>query len=307
MNKLSISAIILTYNEEVNLEYCLRSVHKLVKDIFIIDSYSTDKTLDIAKKYTDRIYQHPFKHHGAQLNWALMNLPIETDWILNLDSDEEITPELEEEIYSVIPKISTEITGFFIKFRKYFLGRWIKHGIFCETGTLRIWRTGKVYIENILQDERIIVKEGKTVLLKNNFIDVTRKDLNWWTKKQNKFSTWEAINLLNDKHNLFSKKEIIPKLFGAQIERKRWLKKYIYGNTPLFVRPLLYFCYRYFLRFGFCDGIEGLIWHFLQGFWFRFLVDAKIYEIYKKAGTEKNNIKRFIKKVYKINLDEKLN
>lgn len=296
-NMTNLSVIILTYNEEKNLDDCLKSVNRWAKDIFIVDSFSTDKTQKIARNYTDKIYQHPFENQSRQLNWALENLPIETEWVMRLDADEKVTDQLKDELTLKLSAFDNDITGLYVNRKVFFMGRWIKHGGFYPTWLLRIWRKGKAYCEDRWLNEHIKLTEGKVTFLQNHIIDENKKNLHWWIGKHNNYSTRYTVDLLNAKHN-FQTNLIKPKLFGTQEQRKVWLKEKVYVNSPLFVRPFLYFAYRYFLKFGFLDGIEGLIWHFLQGLWYMFLVDAKIYEIHKKAGKNTQNIKEFLKKEY---------
>ncbi len=303
MTKLPISVIILTYNEEKNIEDCLKSVYGWVDEIFIVDSYSTDKTLEIASKYTDKIYQHPFENQAKQFNWALEDLPIQTEWIMRLDADERATPELKEELLKKLPNLDKSITGLYIKRRVYFLGKWIKHGGYYPTWLLRVWKMGKGYCEERWMDEHIKVTEGEVLFLNNDIIDDNKKDLHWWIEKHNSYATREAIDILNLRYKFLDYDTVPAKLFGSQEQRKRWLKEKIYANLPLFVRPFLYFIYRYFLRLGFLDGKEGLIWHFLQGFWYRFLVDAKIYEIERNIKRYKKSVKEILRDDYNIHLE----
>jgi len=301
MRKLDLSVIILTYNEEIHIERCLKSIYGWVNDIFIVDSYSTDKTLEIASRYTNHIYQHEFVNHANQFNWALENLPIKTEWIMRLDADEYVTDELRDELLEKLEKFPDEIVGLYVKRRVYFMGRWIKHGAYYPIWLLRIWRKGKGYCEQRWMDEHIKITEGKCAFLENDIVDYSLKPLHWWINKHNSYATREAIDLLNYKYWFMKYDEIKPKLFGTQEKRKRWLKMR-YSRLPLFVRPFLYFLYRYFFKLGLLDGNEGLIWHFLQGFWYRFLVDAKVHEIEKKAKQENKPIKQIIEEIYAIKL-----
>jgi len=301
MRKLDLSVIILTYNEEIHIERCLKSIYGWVNDIFIVDSYSTDKTLEIASRYTNHIYQHEFVNHANQFNWALENLPIKTEWIMRLDADEYVTDELRDELLEKLEKFPDEIVGLYVKRRVYFMGRWIKHGAYYPIWLLRIWRKGKGYCEQRWMDEHIKITEGKCAFLENDIVDYSLKPLHWWINKHNSYATREAIDLLNYKYWFMKYDEIKPKFFGTQEERKRWLKMK-YSRMPLFVRPFLYFLYRYFFKLGLLDGKEGLIWHFLQGFWYRFLVDAKIYEIERKAKAEGKSVRDIIREFYGIEL-----
>ncbi len=300
--KLSISVIILTYNEEKNIERCLKSICDWVEDIFIVDSFSTDKTLDISKKYTSNIVRHNFENQAVQLNWALENLPIQTKWIMRLDSDEYVLRELNEELLDILPKVGSDVTGLYIKRRVFFLNKWIKHGGYYPTWLLRIWRKGKGYCEQRWMDEHIKINEGKTVFLKNDIVDDNKNNLHWWIGKHNSYATREAIDLLNIEYNFFGRDRVMSKFFGGQEKRKRWIKEKFYVKTPLFFRPFFYFLHRYFLKFGFLDGKEGLIWHVLQGFWYRFLVDAKIYELKQEALKKNIGLREIIQDLYNIKL-----
>ena len=250
------------------MENCLKNAAGRVGEIFVVDSYSTDKTLEIAKKYGAKIAQRPFKNQAEQFNWALDNLDIKNEWILRLDADEYLTPELWEEISVALKheNIKTlnqnNINGFYLNRRVYFMGRWIKHGGYYPTWILRLFRKGKARSEQKKMDEHMVLSDGNSGKFKNDFIDDNKKDLTFWIEKHNGYSSREVDDVLN-------------KNYG-----RSW-KKYYY-RMPMFCRAFIYFNYRYFLRLGFLDGKEGLIFHFLQGFWYRFLVDSKIYEMQKK-------------------------
>ncbi|NLH39966.1 MAG: glycosyltransferase family 2 protein [Elusimicrobia bacterium] len=300
--KLPISVIILTYNEEKNIEACLKSVYDWVDEIFIVDSYSTDKTLEIAKKYTDKIYQHEFKNQAKQFNWALENLPLKGTWIMRLDADERWTHEAFEELEEIV-KVP-ELNGIYIKLRIYFMHKWIKYGGFYPNYFLRVFKRGKGKIENRMMDEHIIM-EGKTAYLKNDILEYNLKDRNGSIEefifKHINYAKREALDYLAMKYGSL-KPETIANIFRGKTEQKRYLKENFYYKLPLFLRAFAYFLYRYFLKLGFLDGKEGLIFHFLQGFWYRFLVDAKIYEIEKKSKAENKSIKDIIKEMYGIDI-----
>jgi len=240
-------------------------------EIFVVDSFSIDKTLEIAGQYGAKVVQHLFENQAQQFNWAIDNLDIKNEWILRLDADEYLTEELKEEIKKEISS-STEVNGYFIKRRVYFMGRWMKHGGYYPTWLLRLFRKGKACSEQREMDEHIILLEGSAEKLKNDFIDDNKKNLESWIAKHNDFSTREARERL--------KSEFVG--IEGQAGRKRWIKQNLYLRLPLFLRAFLYFIYRYFFRFGFLDGKEGLIFHFLQGYWHQFLTDAKEYEAMKK-------------------------
>jgi len=258
-----ISVIILTYSEELNLENCLKNIFGWADEIFIVDSYSTDKTLEIAKKYNCKIFQHPFENQAQQFNWALDNLKIKNEWILRLDADEYLTPELKDEITKTLKNTSDNISGYYMKRRVYFMGKWIKHGGYYPTWILRLFRYDKGKSELRKVDEHIVLTEGEASRLKNDFADDNKKDLTWWIGKHNDYASREAADFLSG---------------NLGVSKKRY-----YYALPMFFRAFLYFIYRYLFRLGFLDGKRGLMFHFFQGFWYRFLIDAKIYETKTKS------------------------
>lgn len=272
-----LSIIILTKDEALNLPFALESLQPLNADIFIVDSGSSDRTVEIAQQYGCYVCEHPFENQAKQLNWALENLPINTPWVMRLDADERITPELAKELKQVLPNAPQSISGYQVKRRVFFMGRWIRHGGYYPTWLLRIWRNGLATCEQRWMDEHIILAEGDTGNLKYDIIDENHKGLSFWTEKHNRYAEREVKDLLNQ---LDSGDDLLLKNNNfVQATQRRWVKQNLYGKSPLFWRAFIYFLLRYFAGLGFLDGMEGLIFHFLQGFWYRFLVDAKIYEM----------------------------
>ncbi|MDP9171680.1 MAG: glycosyltransferase family 2 protein [Acidobacteriota bacterium] len=268
-----LSVVILTFNEEINLPLCLDSLAGLHADVFVVDSGSTDATLEILKARGLSASSHPFDNYAAQRNWAIDNLPIETEWSLHLDADERLTPALVAEINRVLPGVPRAINGFRLRKRTFFLGRWIRHGGHYPAYHLRLFRTSKGRCEDRLYDQHFMVP-GTIETLRNDYIDVVASDLTTWTIRHVKWARFEA----EEQGRQDDSGRVKARAFGNPIERKRWLRDSLYGKTPLFVRPFAYWIYRYFLRLGFLDGREGLIFHFLQGCWFRFLIDCYRYE-----------------------------
>lgn len=281
----SLDIIILTFNEEKNIGDCLQSAAALKANIYIVDSGSTDGTLAICQKYTQNIFSHPFENYAAQRNWALDNLPLTGSWILNLDADHRVTPELTAQLNDVFSKpVNTETNGFLISRRTMFMGKWIKHGGHYPTYHANLFRLGFGRCEEKLYDQHFKVS-GKTQILKTDIVDVITNSLTSFISRHNHWATLEAQYLVEqqnapviDDHG----KLVHPRLFGNPMERRRYMKKR-YESFPLFVRPAIYFFIRYFIKLGFLDGTTGLVFHFLQGFWFRFLIDAKIYELRKES------------------------
>ena len=280
-----LSVQILTHNEEKNIEKCIQSVLPLTDKIFVVDSGSTDKTVDVCKQYNVTVKHRAWTNYAEQLNWGLDNFDFKTNWIMRLDADEELTPGLIEEVKAFVVKPPENVTGVYVKRRVYFMGRWIKHGGYYPTWLLRVFKTGIGRCENLWMDEHIVVSEGKTIEIYQDLIDKNNKDLTFWTDKHNKYSNREVLDIINKIENSEST-ELSVSLNDGQASSRRWVKDKLYLKFPLFVRPFLYFIYRYFIRLGFLDGKEGLIFHFLQGFWYRFLVDAKYFE-YQKNKTNK--------------------
>lgn len=269
-----LSVIILTKNEAANLPTCLVSLAALQAEIFVVDSGSTDQTIDIAKAANCHVFYHAWENHAKQLNWALEYLPITTPWIMRLDADERLTPELAAEL-NQLPLSPDSITGYQVKRRVFFMGRWMRHGGYYPTWLLRVWRIGLGTCEARSMDEHIVLSEGRIANLQHDIIDENHKGLSFWIDKHNSYADREVQDLLN----LSIHEDALLKTNQfLQANQRRWVKKNLYGRSPLFLRAFLYFLLRYFIGLGFLDGIEGLIFHILQGFWYRFLVDAKIYE-----------------------------
>ncbi len=281
--KLPVTVIILTNNEEKNLPHALRSVVGFAHEIVVVDSGSTDRTVEIARTSGARVIVHvPYENQARQFNWALDNADIKSEWIFRLDADEWLMLELVAELEKELPRAAKETGGFLMKRRVYFMGRWIRHGGYYPTWILRLFRNGQARYEDRAMDEHLVVSKGRVERLENDFVDENRKGLANWIAKHNDFSTREALERLRERTEMQGK--MAGSLEGAQAEQKRWVKNNLYLKFPLFLRAFGYFLYRYIIRLGFLDGREGLIFHFLQGCWHQFLIDAKEFEL-KRAGS----------------------
>ena len=270
---LELTVVVLTLNEELNLPDCLESIEPLGCEVLVVDSGSTDRTVEIAKEAGAKVFEHPFDSYGAQRNWAQDNLSIGTEWVLHIDADERLTPEIRGSIVSALANAPAEISGFILRRRSVFLGRWIKHGGIYPSYHARLFRKDKGRCEDRLYDQHYIV-DGKVQRLSGDMIDVTT-DLSAWTVRHARWAQMEARELLLGEDQ---PGRLQGKVFGTSIERRRWQRQSIYNRFPLFVRAFLYFLYRYIIRLGFLDGRRGLVFHFLQGFWYRFQVDAYMLE-----------------------------
>ena len=277
MTNPAIDLIVLTYNEEVNLEHCLRSTHSWVQNIFVVDSGSTDRTVEIAQKYGAQVVVHEFVNQAQQFNWALENLPIQAEWILYLAADEYVSSELRDEIIRVIQVLPKEVDGLYMKYRMVFMDRWIRYGSYYPVWLLRLFRYGRGRSTDKEMDEHIVV-EGTTIRLNNDFFHHDRKGLSDWLLKHEKYATRQARTLHELSVQGYRNQEQYQ-LMQDKVEHKRLFRRYIYSRSPLFIRAFLYFFYRYFFRLGFLDGIPGLIFHFLHACWYMFYVDAKTLEL----------------------------
>lgn len=275
----TLAVIILTYNEEANIAQALDSVSGWANEIFILDSLSTDRTLDIAGQYKCHIEQNKFENYAKQRNYALDHLPICNEWVLFLDADEWLPDVLKQEISTLIAT-SPEENGFFINRRLIWMGRWIRRGYY-PSWILRLFRHGKARCEDRAVNEHLIV-EGRAGQLRNDFMHEDRKGVTDWITKHNGYATREAQELLNTR-SAPGYQEIDARLFGTQAQRKRWLRLRVWNRLPPLIRPFFYFFYRYVLAGGFLDGKEAFVYHFLHALWYPLLIDVKYLELTKQS------------------------
>lgn len=296
---LDITTIILTYNEEIHIRRCLENVCSFSKKVYVVDSPSTDKTAEICREFSNvELVVHKYPgNQAAQFNWALDNLKIDTEWVLRLDADEYLLPELVDELRTKIPELDTNITGVTFKRRHIFLGRWMKQGTY-PIMILRMFRKGKAKCEQRLMDEHIELLDGASMTFEHDFVDHNLNNLSWWAQKHVNYAIREAAELLDVEYNITNTNSLARRLSPTTLHKRNLKLKYT--RQPLFWRSFAYFCYRYFFKLGFLEGKEGFLWHFLQGWWYRTLVDAKIYEIKTACGHDKEKIKTYLQEVYNI-------
>jgi len=269
---LCISVVVLTFNSERTIAQTLASARHVSDDLHVVDSYSTDRTLEIAASYGAQIVQRPFLHYGDQRNWAIDNLPVRHGWQLHLDADEFLSPQLIDEIERLQQSGFGETDGFYLPRLTRFLGREIRYGGHYPTWHLRLFRNGAGRCEARRYDQHFLLN-GRARRIAAPMIDDIRMSLREWTERHNRWSEAEADEILNPTREGV----ISPSLSGSPMQRKRALRA-LFVRTPLFARSFGFFFYRYFLRLGFLDGVPGLIYNVLQTFWYRFLIDAKLYE-----------------------------
>ena len=238
-----------------------------------------DATVAIAARYGCHVASHKFEDYATQRNFALDHLPISTEWILFLDADEWVPAPLRDEITQLIARAPAE-DGFYVRFRFIWMSRWIRRGYY-PCWILRLFRHGKGRSENRAINEQIVV-EGRAGYLSNDLIHEDRRGVGDWIAKHNRYATGEALELARTERERASK-ELDARLFGAQVERKRWIRRRVWNRLPPLFRPFAYFFYRYVLRFGFLDGVAGFTFHFLQALWYPLLIDIKHLE-FRESG-----------------------
>jgi len=277
-----LAVVILTYNEEANLAQALASVVGWANEVFVLDSFSTDRTLEIARDYGCQVVQNRFENYARQRNAAIDLMPIQSEWVFFLDADEWFPEALKSEISALIAAAPEE-NGFFVRWRMIWMGRWIRRGYY-PSWILRMFRNGKARCEDRAVNEHLIV-EGATGCLQHDLIHEDRKGVSSWIAKHNDYATREARELLNTRSAL-GYQEIDARLFGTQAQGKRWLRYKVWNRMPPLIRPFFYFFYRYVLRGGFLDGRAAFIYHFLQALWFPLLIDIKYLEMTMAQGPD---------------------
>jgi glycosyltransferase involved in cell wall biosynthesis len=265
------SVIILAFNSVETLEATLAQAQEISDDLYVVDSFSTDETVALSRQHGAQVVQHAFENYGAQRNWAIDHVVSRYPWQLHLDADERLTPELIASIQA-LPENPAH-SGFFIARLVQFLGRQLRHGGMSPTWHLRLFRKGAGRCEERKYDQHFYLSEGSAGQLQGYMIDDIRMSLSEWTARHNRWSDAEVLEQTAAREGV----RIRPRFWGNPVERKRFLRG-LYNDAPLFVRPFALFFYRYFLRLGFLDGREGFIFWTLQTFWFRFLIDAKLFE-----------------------------
>jgi glycosyltransferase involved in cell wall biosynthesis len=271
-----ISVIILTFNEELNIDAAIDSVAGWAKQIFIVDSYSTDSTVDRVIHRADdnvRIFQNTFVNYSQQWNWALKNLPIKTQWTLKLDADERVTPEFKRETETLLRR--DDLSGIYFRRKMFFMDEPIRHAGYSSTYVLHCWRTGHVKFEDRLVNEHPLIT-GKTQKIKAFIDHYNHKSITDWIEKHNRYASLEVRCIVEDR--LYG--DIVPDPFGNPEERRMWLRR-IYRKLPL--KQIFYFLYRYVFLMGFLDGRAGLRYCLLHAF-YRYWIDLKYEEAQKSKS-----------------------
>ena len=268
-----ITAIILTKDEERNIRNCITSIRDLADRIVVVDSGSTDHTVEIAKELGAEIYTHKFVHYAAQFNWALDNTDIRTKWVYRIDADEIVPDDLREEIRNECARhMEDSVNGFLMKHKLFFLGKYLKHGGTFPFIKMTVFKPEFGRFNDRAMGEHVILSEGTYITLKNDCLHHDFKDLTQFIEKHNSYASREVSDYLNEKS------EVKGAGLYAQAKRSRKIRGSLYYRLPMFLRAKLYYIYRYYIRMGFLDGRQGKIYAMLQAYMYRFIVDAKIFE-----------------------------
>ena len=263
-----ITAIVLTFNEEIHIARCIRSLRRVASRVIVVDSYSTDRTLEIAEAEGAEVLQHPYVNQAQQFQWALDTIELDTPWAMRMDADEYLSDALVDEIKNRLPELPEDVCGVNFKLRVKFLGKEMRWGVARPVRVLRLWRSGSVYMEQKQMDERLVLTSGSAVTFDGFFVNEELKGLSAWTLKHDNYSNREVAQVLGR----------LPDGSAGETPGMMRKDKSLYYRMPRFFRAFCYFCMRYFLFLGFLDGRRGFIWLVLQAYWYRFLVDAKLYE-----------------------------
>jgi glycosyltransferase involved in cell wall biosynthesis len=276
VGQVPVSVLVITRNEEANIGACLASV-EWASEVFVVDSLSTDRTVEIAESLGAKVTPHSFAGYAEQRNWALGNLPISNEWVLMLDADERIPPALVEEIARVVADDRQHHAAYYLKRRFFFLGRWLKHGGLYPIWILRLFRRDRARFENRPVNEHAVL-DGSAGYLSQPFDHQDQRPLADWISKHNRYADLEAEEFLQESLREGYRDSLRARFWGSQAERKRWIKLRLWNRLPLLVRPFLFFFRNYVLKGGFLDGRPGFIYHVLWSFLYPFLVSAKIIE-----------------------------
>ena len=294
----SLTVIVLTLNEHLHIRRCIESVQGLAQRIVVVDSGSTDDTVQIARSLDATVLEHPLVNHAMQLNWALDHAPIETDWVMRLDADEYLDDNLYKALSEALATAPTTVAGFETNLYTTFLGRRIRHGGM-GLCLLRIWRRAQARCEERWMDEHMLLQGGSVRRLYGCIVDHNLNTLSWWVEKHNRYASREAVELLLKRNSAYG----APLGLNSQARVKRWLKVRVYARLPLGIRPFLFWIYRVVLKLGFLDGARGLMFHTLQGLWYRLLVDGKVMEVERTMRTQGLTLQAAIRGRLQIDLD----
>ena len=275
-----VTLLVTTRNEAANIEKCLRSAHLFVDQIFVIDSDSDDKTVNISRQYAE-VVNLPYDHSKIIpwiYQWGLDNLPIRNEWVMILEADQMLTTDLKLELERLFASPCIRESGFYVRRRQVFRGRTLRFGGYGSKFMLKLFRRDAGELDPEETDTRVYVK-GQVGRLKSSIVEENRKedDILFYLQKHVRYADAFAREEHRRRETGFKWKQQ-PRLFGTPDQRVLWLKQMFFG-LPLYLRPFVYFFYRYFILLGFLDGKQGAIFHFMQAFWFRLVWDIRLEEL----------------------------
>jgi len=268
-----VSVIILTYNEERNLAQALSSVCGWARQVLVLDSFSTDRTLEVAAGFACQSFQHRFTNYADQRNYALQMLPVAASWILFLDADESVPEQLATEIGRRLAS-RPACDGYFVRRRFLWMGRWIRRGYF-RTWLLRLFRRERGRCEQRGVNEHIVL-QGRVGYLHAALLHENHNGLERWIEKHLRYAALEAAEMAAGNSGVE---------LAGQAATKRWVARHVWRRMPAGWRAVFYFAWRYLLLGGFLDGREGLSYHLLQALWFRLVIDLKYLELRTAGGS----------------------
>lgn len=300
----SITVVILTFNESLHLQRCIDSIRSLTHDIVVVDSLSTDDTVEIAQKNGLTVLERAWENnHSTQFNWTLEQLPKETQWIFRVDADEVLTPALIQEIKAAMLNLAPDVNGLSCRRHLVFQGHLLRFGGMSNNRVLRLFKFGFGHSEARWMDEHIAVT-GKVEPLSSAMVDDNLNSLTWWIAKHNNYASRAAVDALLREQALVYEAGVLDHSSEHTITWSMRMKEQVYGLLPPGLRGITFFIYRYILRLGFLDGSTGYTFYFLQTWWYRNLIDAKVAEV--RRYMLKHQVSEFqaIEAVLGISLDE---
>ena len=296
----NLTVVILTLNERLHVRRCIESVRELAQRVVVVDSGSTDETVQIARSLGAEVLEHSFINNAMQLNWTLDHASIETEWVMRLDADEYLDATLRATLAKALRQVGAEVAGFEIRRPTTFLGKRIEHGGMAPW-LLRIWRRGLARCEERWMDEHMVLSGGHVRRLRGRIVDHNLNTLTWWADKHNRYANREAVDLLLLRGKSSGREALV---LSRQAALKRWLKSQVYARLPLGVRPFVFWIYRLVFQLGFLDGARGMMFHTLQGLWYRLLVDGKVMEVEQDMRDQGHDLPIAILHCFGIDLNE---
>ncbi len=298
----SITAVILTFNESLHLQRCIDSIRSLTHDIVVVDSLSDDDTVEIAKRNGLTVLERAWENnHSTQFNWALEQLPQETQWIFRIDADEVLTPALVEEIKEAMLHLAPGVNGFTCRRHLVFQGHLLRFGGMSNNRVLRLFRFGFGRSEARWMDEHIAVT-GRVESLLSPMVDDNLNSLSWWITKHNNYASRAALDALLREQALVDKTSTLDRTSDLAMTWSMRMKEQVYRLCPAGLRGITFFVYRYILRLGFLDGPIGYTFYFFQTFWYRNLIDAKVAEVRRYALNHRVSLRQAAENVLGIAL-----